>query len=64
MDLSNRRAEAVRVTLEAQAFHVTALPPAVTRSLSCRRNDTAANRQTNRRVEIILSEDNARVAPR
>lgn len=27
-------------------------------------NDTAANRQLNRRVEIILSDDSGRIAPR
>lgn len=65
MDLSNRRAEAVRATLEAQGISRDRI---ATRGYGegypVASNDNAANRQANRRVEIILSEDNGRVAPR
>ena len=65
MDLSNRRAEAVRVTLEAQGISRDRIATrGYGEAYPVAGNDTAANRQTNRRVEIILSEDNARVAPR
>ena len=65
MDLSNRRAEAVRAALESMGVarermaargYGEAYPIAA--------NDTSGNRQLNRRVEIILSGDNGRVAAR
>lgn len=65
LDLSRRRAEAVRAALESMGVsrdrsathgYGEAYPVAA--------NDTAANRQLNRRVEIVLSGDNGRVAPR
>ncbi|MFA7415714.1 MAG: OmpA family protein [Rhizobium sp.] len=65
IDLSNRRADAVRSAFDSMnvsrdriAVHGygEAYPVA--------ENNTAENRQMNRRVEIILSEDNGRVAPR
>jgi outer membrane protein OmpA-like peptidoglycan-associated protein len=65
LELSNRRAEAVRTTLESMGIPRDRI---ATRGYGEKYpiagNDTSANRQLNRRVEIIVSEDNARVAPR
>jgi outer membrane protein OmpA-like peptidoglycan-associated protein len=63
--LSERRANAVRSSLQELGV---APDRIVTRgygeSSPVAANDTAANRQLNRRVEIVLSEDNATIAPR
>jgi len=65
MDLSNRRAEAVGAALEGMGISRERI---VIRGYGEKYpvagNDTAANRQLNRRVEVFVSEDNARVAPR
>lgn len=65
LDLSKRRAEAVRAALESMgisrdrsAIH------GYGEAYPVVRNDTAENRQMNRRVEIILSGDNGQVASR
>lgn len=65
MDLSNRRAEAVRVSLESLGISRDRIAThGYGEAYPVAGNDTSANRQVNRRVEIILSEDNGRVAPR
>jgi outer membrane protein OmpA-like peptidoglycan-associated protein len=65
MDLSNRRAEAVRAALESMGV---ARERMETRGYGeaypIADNDTQGNRQMNRRVEIILSGENGRVAGR
>jgi outer membrane protein OmpA-like peptidoglycan-associated protein len=64
-DLSERRANAVRTALLEQGV---AGDRVATRgygeSHPVAANDTAANRQLNRRVEIVLSDDNGKTTPR
>lgn len=64
-DLSSRRAEAVRAALVAQGI---AWDRAQVRgfgeSYPVANNDTAGGRQQNRRVEILLSNDQGKVMPR
>jgi outer membrane protein OmpA-like peptidoglycan-associated protein len=65
LDLSSRRAEAVRGALESMGVaHDRSTAHGYGEAYPVAANDTAANRQLNRRVEIILSGDNGRVAPR
>lgn len=65
MDLSKRRADAVRAALGAMDIsHDRIATRGYGEEYPVAGNDTTANRQLNRRVEIILSEDNGRVAPR
>jgi len=65
LELSKRRAESVRGALESMGI---ASDRSATRgygeSYPVAGNDTGANRQLNRRVEIILSDDQGRVVPR
>ena len=63
--LSDRRANAVRTALMdmgTNSDRVTAR--GYGEAFPVASNDTAANRQLNRRVEIILSDDNGNIAPR
>lgn len=65
LDLSNRRTEAVRVALESLGIsRDRSSTHSYGEAYPVVRNDTAENRQMNRRVEITLSGDNGRVAPR
>jgi len=65
LELSNRRAEAVRTTLESMGIPRDRIETrGYGEKYPIAGNDTSANRQLNRRVEIIVSEDNARVVPR
>lgn len=64
-ELSDRRANAVRTALldmGIRSDHVTARGYGEAYPVAS--NDTAASRQLNRRVEIILSDDNGNIAPR
>ena len=65
MDLSNRRAEAVGAALERMGIARNRISiRGYGEGYPVAGNDTAADRQLNRRVEVFLSEDNARIAPR
>jgi outer membrane protein OmpA-like peptidoglycan-associated protein len=65
MDLSNRRAESVATALASMGVGRDRIATrGYGEAYPVAGNDTAANRQLNRRVEIVLSEDNQRVSPR
>ncbi len=63
--LSERRATAVRSTLaELGVSPARVATRGYGEAYSVAPNDTAANRQQNRRVEIVLSDDSGKIAPR
>jgi outer membrane protein OmpA-like peptidoglycan-associated protein len=63
--LSNRRASAVRNSLQAMGIATSRIAiRAFGEAYPVATNDTAANRQLNRRVEIVLSDDTGRIAMR
>ncbi|HEY5800194.1 MAG TPA: OmpA family protein [Burkholderiaceae bacterium] len=65
MDLSNRRAESVATALAGMGVARDRIATkGYGEAYPVASNDNAGNRQRNRRVEIVLSEDNQRVSPR
>ncbi len=64
-DLSNRRAEAVRGALVSMGVETPRISArGYGEAFPVAGNDSASGRQLNRRVEIVLSDENGRVAPR
>ncbi|MFY9327676.1 MAG: OmpA family protein [Georgfuchsia sp.] len=65
MELSTRRAEAVSTALDSMGISLKRIAThGYGEAYPIAANDTASNRQMNRRVEIVLSEDNGHIAPR
>ena len=64
-ELSDRRANAVRTALIDMGISSDRINTrGYGEEFPVASNDTAASRQLNRRVEIILSDDNGNIAPR